>query len=146
MNVAGEGTRNGAVSRQGTNLTLMRRPNQEFPVFIDGEPFVVSANFVPERTTKGRGNGEDEVGFEQSVEVERKVVGLLLHEFTVRSQGLDANAGIGKVGAFEIANNIPKMIGFPQISSSKIVMSRPLADSIPRFSAAGREHARFSRR
>ena len=115
MNVAGEGTRNGAVSRQGTNLTLMRRPNQEFPVFIDGEPFVVSANFVPERTTKGRGNGEDEVGFEQSVEVERKVVGLLLHEFTVRSQGLDANAGIGKVGAFEIADNIPKMIGFPQI-------------------------------
>ena len=115
MNVAGEGTRNGAVSRQGANLALMRRPNQEFPVFIDREPLVVSANFIPERTAKGRGNGEDKVGFEQSVEVERKVMGLLLDEFTVRSQGLNANACIGKVGAFEIADNVPEMIGFPQI-------------------------------
>src|SRR6476620_9645916 len=115
MNVAGEGTRNGAVRRQGPNFTVIRRPNQKFPVFIHRKPFVVSANFIPERTTKGRGYGEDEVGFEQSVEVERKVVGSLLDEFTLRSQGLDANAGINQIGAGEIADSVREMIAFPQI-------------------------------
>src|SRR5262245_35742562 len=115
MNVAGEGTRNSAVSCQGTNLTLMCRANQKFPVFIDGEPFVVSANFIPKRTTKGRGNGEDKVGFEQSVEVERKIVALLMDEFTPRTQGLDPNARIDKIGAVEIADNVPEMVWFPEI-------------------------------
>ena len=115
MNVAGEGTRNGAVSRQGTNLTLVRRANQKFPVFIDGELFVISANLIPECARKGRGNGEDEVGFEQSVEVERKIVPLLVDELTVRSQGLDPNARIDKIGAVEIADNVSEMIWFPEI-------------------------------
>src|SRR5689334_21285623 len=114
MNIAGEGTRNGATSRQGTNLPLMRCPNQKFPVFIDREPFVVTANFTPESTTKGGGNGEDKVRFQQSVEVERKIVGLLLDEFAVRSQGLNPNAGINQIGAFEVIHNVRQMIGFPQ--------------------------------
>src|SRR5690349_7400590 len=115
MNIAGEGTRNGAVSRQGTDLPLMSCPNQKFPVFIDREPFVVSANFIPESTTKGGGDGEDKVRFQQAVEIERKIVGLLLNEFTVRSQGLNPNAGVNQIGAFEVIHNVRQMIVFPQI-------------------------------
>jgi hypothetical protein len=39
----------------------------------------------------------------------------LLHELTVRSQGLDTNARIAKVGAVEIVHNVLEMIGLPEI-------------------------------
>ena len=115
VNIASEGPRNGAVGIQAPNFALMRRPNQKFPVFIHGEAFVVSADFIPERARKRCGSGEDKVGFDQSAEIERKEVGSLLDEFTAGSQCLDANARINKVGIIEIARNVLQMIGLPKI-------------------------------
>jgi len=64
MNIAGEGSRNGTVGGQGANVTLMRRPNQKFPVFIHGKTVRRIGQLHPRAHDERPWHGENKVGFE----------------------------------------------------------------------------------
>ena len=82
----------------------------KFPVLVDGKTLIVTANFIPERTTEGGCDSKNQISFEQSGKIKWKLMDSLVHHFTGNREGLDAHTCVNKISIIEIADDVSQII------------------------------------